>query len=283
MSRFREMELPPIDPDAFRAKYGPWAVVSGASDGTGAEFASQIAALGVNVVIAARRGELLEELGSRLAAEHGVEYRTVVVDLKEPDAAQRMLDATEDLDVGLYVSNAGVAHRHDTFLNAGLEAMRGAIAMNVTTLAEALYGFGARFKERGRGGIIVMTSGSAFNGSAYLAMYGATKAFGQVLAEALHLELGPYGVDVLGCLAGSMLTETALAGRGGVLPPPGQHFSSHDSAAAALGTLGVKPVMIFGEEQQEQVARRIEGIERSRASSRALAAAWHIEELPATV
>ena len=90
-------------PDNFSERYGPWAVVAGASDGIGASVARLLGARGVNVVLVARRSATLEEVAATVASE----TRTVVLDLSEPQAATALAEATADLDVGLFVYNAG--------------------------------------------------------------------------------------------------------------------------------------------------------------------------------
>jgi short-subunit dehydrogenase len=87
-----------LDPEAF----GPWA-----SSGIGKEFARQLAANGLHVVLAARRLPLLEDLGHQLASSYGVRYRAVKVDLTEPGFLAALNAATQDLDIGLVISNAG--------------------------------------------------------------------------------------------------------------------------------------------------------------------------------
>src|SRR5579862_1328295 len=88
-------------------KFGPWAMVTGASSGIGKEFARQLAASGLNLVLVARRLALLEELGSQLANQYGIQYLAVGVDLTEPDVLDTIEAATQNLDVGLLISNAG--------------------------------------------------------------------------------------------------------------------------------------------------------------------------------
>src|SRR5690349_6614337 len=92
-----------------KARFGPWAVVTGASSGIGREFARQIAASGIHVVLVARRQALLEQAGRECSNAFGVQHRVVVADLSVNGAVDRVADATRDLDVGLVVSNAGTS------------------------------------------------------------------------------------------------------------------------------------------------------------------------------
>ena len=90
-----------------REKYGPWAIVTGASSGIGKEFARQLAASGIHVVLVARRLPLLEAWGQELAETYGVQYRAVQADLSQPEFMEAVKAATQDLEIGLLVSNAG--------------------------------------------------------------------------------------------------------------------------------------------------------------------------------
>ena len=94
-----------LDPGRF----GPWALITGASAGIGREFGHQVAAHGINVVLSARRGAALESLGRELADRYGVQHRAVPLDLTRDDARQTLASATSDLDLGLVISNAGDA------------------------------------------------------------------------------------------------------------------------------------------------------------------------------
>ena len=90
-----------------RQRFGPWALVTGASSGIGREFARQLAANGLNVVLAARRRPVLDEVGRDLAARYSVEYRCLQVDLAASGFLNTIVEATDDLDIGIVVSNAG--------------------------------------------------------------------------------------------------------------------------------------------------------------------------------
>src|SRR5271169_825093 len=96
-----------IDRDAYKRKYGPWGVITGASDGTGAAFARGFAALGINLMLIARGKDKLNALASEVEKTYGIQTRTASVDLYRPGAGALVLAAADGLDVGLFVSNAG--------------------------------------------------------------------------------------------------------------------------------------------------------------------------------
>jgi short-subunit dehydrogenase len=182
----------------FAKRYGPWAVIAGASEGVGASLARQLGERGVNVVLVARNRARLEEAAAGVATA----TRTLVLDLATPDAAGALAKATADLDVGLLVYNAGADPYMSRFLDQPIEVWQAMLARNCTAVLAAAHHFGGRMAARGRGGIALVTSGAAWAGGSRLATYGATKAFDLVLAEALWSELGPLGVDVLAMVLG---------------------------------------------------------------------------------
>jgi len=191
----------------FAHTYGPWAVVLGASDGVGEAFARSVAARGVNVVLVARRGPLLD----RVASELPVEARAIVADLSQPGASAHVAAATEDLDVGLVVYNAGADPNSAAMLDQPIESLTAMVQRNCTAVLEVSHHFGERLVARGRGGLILVTSGAAWAGGATLATYGATKAFDLVLAESLWAEWRPAGVHALALVLGP--TDTPMLAR----------------------------------------------------------------------
>src|ERR1700692_3034800 len=92
-----------------KKRFGPWALVTGAS-GIGKEFAQQIAASGINIVLVARREDLLKEVGVEFSKRYGMEHRVVVLDVSREDFIRQLASATDDLDIGLVVSNAGTGN-----------------------------------------------------------------------------------------------------------------------------------------------------------------------------
>lgn len=185
----------------FRERYGPWAVVTGASEGIGRDFALRLAASGVHVVLVARRAERLEALAADIARSHAVSTRVLPVDLSAPGAAEALVRATSDLDVGLLVAAAGFGSS-GPFLTADISRELEMVHLNCSVVTELAQRYGRRLAQRRRGGLVLMSSLLAFQGVPRAATYAATKAYVQSLAEALHLELAPVGVDVVACAPG---------------------------------------------------------------------------------
>jgi short-subunit dehydrogenase len=230
-----------------RNRYGPWAVVAGASDGTGACFARDIAASGINLLLIARRQGPLDSLAAELCAGHGVEVRTLSLDLNDADAAQRMAAACAELDVGLYVSNAGAESGGKHFLDTPLATIHDLVARNVTTVIEACHYFGGKMRARGRGGIVLMGSGAGLGGQPGVAVYSGVKGFVLNLAESLWSEMRSSGVDVIG-IAAPVMETPSLRRILGELVIPGI-VPAADVARLALERLGTVPsyVYAFGE------------------------------------
>ncbi|MDT5217150.1 MAG: hypothetical protein QOK18_5389, partial [Mycobacterium sp.] len=105
----------------FAEKYGPWALIAGASEGIGACLADELGKRGLDLVLVARNGALLEEVAAGVRARHGVEVRPVVLDLTAPDVGDQIATATEELEVGLVIYNAGASDRTTTFLENDLD------------------------------------------------------------------------------------------------------------------------------------------------------------------
>jgi short-subunit dehydrogenase len=171
----------------LRERYGPWAVVTGASDGIGREFATRLAEAGVNLILVARRKGTLEEVANRLARDHGVQVETMPIDLGTPSGVDELVARTQNRDVGLLVASAGFGTSGPFVDGAPDEELR-MIDVNCRAVAALSHAFGRRFVARRRGGIVLMSSLVAFQGVPRAANYAATKAYVQSFAEALRLE-----------------------------------------------------------------------------------------------
>ena len=229
---------------SFSSKYGPWALITGASRGLGAEFALQCAARGLNVVLVATNRDLLREQADKISCEFAISTKTISVDLARDDFLNDILPVTDSLEIGLLINNAGIS-RVKPFLNHTAGELKKQLHVNTQAGLVLAHHFGQKMVERRRGGIIFMSSGSAMFGTAYCANYAGTKANNLVVAESLWYELRPYGVDVLGFMAGSTKTPGWDANH----PKPSRLVKVMDvrsTVAEAFAALGKRPSVIAG-------------------------------------
>src|SRR5216684_800683 len=178
-----------------KKRFGPWALVTGASSGIGKEFARQIAASGIHVALVGRREPLLRTVGAECTQASGVEHRIIPLDLSEPDFLPVLADATRDLDVGLVVSNAGTGNP-GAFLKLDRQLLHATLRLNTMAHLDIIHHFGANLAARRRGGLILVGAMGAENGVPCIANDGAAKAYVHSLGEALHYEFKPLGVYI---------------------------------------------------------------------------------------
>lgn len=229
------MTTPATQSELLR-RYGPWAVVTGASEGIGRAFAERLSAAGFSLVLVARREAALESLASDLRARGSGEVLVLPLDLTAPDAAQRLLDATAQHPVGLLVAAAGFG-AGGSFLQLPAPLQRAMVDLNCGVVTELGVGYGQRFAAAGRGGLVLLSSLLAFQGVPRAATYAATKAFVQSLAEGLRLELRPRGVAVLSVAPGPIHSGFGARARMTMSLAQGPDVVAR-RALAALGRLG---------------------------------------------
>ncbi len=178
-----------------RERFGPWALITGASSGIGKEFARQLAASGINVVLVARRETALIEVGRSIAKDFKVQYRVIVMDLSQEGFIPKLAEHTKDLDIGLVVSNAGTANPGE-FLKLDRQLLQETLRLNTMAHLDIAHYFGRKLAERRLGGLILVGAMGAENGIPCIANDGGAKAYVHSLGEALHYEFKPLGVYV---------------------------------------------------------------------------------------
>jgi short-subunit dehydrogenase len=191
----------------FTEKYGPWALVTGASAGIGKAIATELAARGINIIGVARRQVLLDQMQQELMGEHGIQVRTIRADLTDPESISKIELLTSDLEIGLVVPNAGI-EISGAFISTSLDDNDRMLQLNVQAPMQLAKVFGKKMARRGRGGILFISSLFAYQGIPWVANYAATKAYILSLGEALHVEMKRHGVDVTVLSPG--LTDTAM-------------------------------------------------------------------------
>ncbi len=217
----------------IRERYGPWTVVTGASDGIGRELARALAEAGVHLLLVARREDVLASFSAELSGQHGVQTQVLATDLALPGGAQELMARAEPLQVGLLAASAGFG-TSGSFLAGDVETELQMIDLNCRGVVALSHHFGHRFAEQRRGGLILLSSLVAFQGVPRAAVYAATKAFVQTFAEGLRQELAPRGVDVVASAPGPV--STGFGARAGM--SMGKAASPRTVARGTLAALG---------------------------------------------
>ena len=233
-------------------RYGPWAVIAGASEGTGKAFARKLAQNGLPSVLVARREAPLAGLQAEILAETGIECVIAPVDLAAADARDKIAEAVGAREIGLFINNAGADPNGSQFLDRDIAAWEALVALNVTTMMRLVHHFAAPMKARGKGGLLLVNSGACYGGIRGLAAYTASKAFMLNFAETLWGEMQPAGVDVLTLVLGQTDTPAyrqLLAEKN--LPLPEGWASPDDVATIGLQRLPFGPIHNWGHEDDE--------------------------------
>jgi short-subunit dehydrogenase len=231
---------PVISVDAER--YGPWAVIAGGSEGIGSAIAAELAQAGINLVLVARKTEPLEAVAAALRDRTGVEVRTLALDLTDEAMLDRLREATDDIDVGMLVYNAGASHRTGPFLDWPLADVLKVVRLNTVGQTVLAHHFGRRMVARRKGAIVLMGSLAGAAGSPSVVPYAGAKAYSQIFAEGLWWELQQHGVEVLHVVVGS--TETPAMARLGVVHRKNEADQPEDVARHTLANLANGPVTV---------------------------------------
>jgi short-subunit dehydrogenase len=226
----------------FKETYGPYALIAGGSYGLGAAFAEAIAQRGVNVILLARQEDRLQATATRLKETYGIDVVAFAADVSDYESVKARLGELK-LPIGLLVYDAAYAPI-GRFEDVSEDQLVRATEVNVRApllLAKLL---STPMIERGRGGIVLMSSLAGSQGSPNIAAYAATKAFNAILAEGLWKELKPRGVDVLACMAGAILTPGYREAES-AKPAPGT-LEAKEVAEQTLNALGKGPIVVPG-------------------------------------
>jgi short-subunit dehydrogenase len=243
-----------MTPAEFRSRYGPRALVAGAAVGLGIEYARQLAARGLDLLLLDRDAGPLAAAAAEIRAAHRVDVDTLTADLARPDIAAAVERAVAGRELGLLVYNAAVG-TVAPFLELSAAHCDTMVDVNCHGPMRLVHLLAPAMVQRRRGGIVLMSSMSGNYGSAQLAVYAATKAFTLVLGDALWSELGAHGVDVLTVQPGSTRTPGWLSSqRAGDDAPALPVMEPADVVREALDALGTTPCIIPGELNRQGAA-----------------------------
>lgn len=226
-------------------KYGSWALITGASSGIGKELARQLAHRGFNLVLVARREELLQELANELALKTLAKTQVVTLDLTKSGAVRELYDAVSDLDIGLVIPAAGI-DQMGRFLDKDYSSIDSMLQLNIQVPTEIAHTFGRKLAARKCSGIILVSSLFGYQGIPNFAGYAASKAYILTLGETLNVELAQHGVDVLVLSPG--LTDTPFSQNMDINLSKLPMFAQRPETVAttALSALGHKPTVVSG-------------------------------------
>jgi short-subunit dehydrogenase len=235
----------------LKDSYGSWCLVAGAAEGLGEGWSTALAEREMDIIMVDQQGDLMHALGDRLERDFGVRTRRLQLDLGDEGSVPAMMDAVKETSCRLLVYNAAYS-RVKKFVENDPGDLDRYIEVNVRTPNRLVHAFA--FHHAGdpgrKKGIVLMASMAGLWGTRFLAPYGATKAFNQLLAEALHHELKQDNFDVMACVAGATATPAYL----GTHPQYGRirpHvMDPRQVVEGALGSLGRKALYIPGFQNQ---------------------------------
>jgi uncharacterized protein len=227
-------------------KYGKTALIAGASEGIGAAYTDCLAAEGMDLVLVARRLQPLLQLATQLEEKYKINVTSITCDLASANAAYQIQDALNGKEINFLVYNAALSHI-GPFLENTLEDNEKIARVNMITPMNMIHVFGEKMVQRERGAIILMASLAGFQGSGFLSMYAATKAFNRILGESLWYEWKEKGVDVIACCAGATATPNYIKSnpeKSSLFAP--RVLTPEEVASECLKKLGKGPSFITG-------------------------------------
>jgi short-subunit dehydrogenase len=226
-----------------KERYGPWALIVGGSEGIGEHLARKLAAVGINIILVARKPQALAETAQKIRAESNVEVRTLELDIAREDMLERIIEIVDGAEIGMLIHNVGGGASFGPFVEASLKAALTPVMANAVAAAKLVSQYGGGMAKRKRGGILFIGSLAGNAGSYYIVGYGAAKAFIQNFAEGLWSEMQPLGVDVLAFPIGAANTPSRI--RSGTVDTDEVHvLEPEDVAQQALEQLPNGPVYV---------------------------------------
>ena len=222
-------------------KYGSWAVITGATSGTGYQFAHLLAEKGVHLVLVARDERTLLQTKEMIRNQYHVQVKTIATDLSSPDSISEIEKVTRPLEVGLLINNAGYSITGE-FHCEDWENQSKLLETILKTPMALTHFFVNEMIKRGRGGVILVSSAVAYTSMPLWSVYSAGKAALLNFGESISQELKKYNVDVLTVCPGAM--NTKFQGRSGISTPG--LMEPEKVAILTLNSLGVKTTLLPG-------------------------------------
>lgn len=198
-----------IEEAAMNLNHKPWALVTGASAGIGAEFCRQLAGRGYSIVLVARRENRLRELAEDLSRQNSIDCRCYPLDLAEAGAAHKLADYLdhESIQISFLVNNAGYGVA-GAFNEPDWETHDASLQVMLNSVCELTWRLLPAMQNNGEGYIVNVASlAGLVPGSAKNTLYGATKAFLIRFSQSLAMENLDSGVAVSALCPGFTYSE----------------------------------------------------------------------------
>ncbi|CAB3377925.1 Hypothetical predicted protein [Cloeon dipterum] len=185
-------------PKDFVKAYGPWAVVTGSSDGIGKCYAFELAKRGMNIVLISNEEEKLHAVAEQLNKNHGIETKVINADFTQTeDEHQKIFSVLSKLDIGILVNNVGTAAGLPmSFTEMSREQIWSIMMVNMCAATSMSHLVMPKMKSRSRGMIVNIASIIAIAPAPLGALYAASKAYIRSFSEALEFECRGSGVHV---------------------------------------------------------------------------------------
>jgi short-subunit dehydrogenase len=226
-------------------RYGPWAVIAGASEGIGEALAHRLAGAGIDLVLIARSEARLRAVAADVESRHRRIVRVLPLDLTESGTYRAVAEFCQDLEVGLVIYAAGSVNRTLNFTDDPYEASLRQVGLNCIGPLGLAHAFSPAMLNRGRGGIVMLASLAALAGAAQIAVYSAVKAFQVNFGEGLWAEMAPQGVDVCTAVLGQ--TWSPAMQRQGVNYDPATDMLVDDVADEIIANIANGPTYVVGD------------------------------------
>ena len=221
-------------------------MIAGASEGIGAAFATCLAAEGMDLVLIARHLEPLLQLAGLLENKFKVNVICISCDLAGINATQQIEERLNGLEISVLIYNAALSYIGPFIENSAVYNSQTA-QVNMITPLNMVRLYGEKMLTKGKGAVVLMSSMAGLQGSGYLSVYAATKAFNMILAESLWYEWKNSGVDVIACCAGATATpgyKNTIPEKTGLFTP--RVLEPEEVPLECFKKLGKQPSFITG-------------------------------------
>ena len=228
----------------WKKRYGDWAIVTGASSGLGVDFVRQLARKGMNIILVARRVDMMIAIAEEVENECNVKTQVIGQDLIESDAVDNIRKEVGDKEIGVLINNAGygaLGKFHENDYDYQVEM----VTLNCVVPVALTHAFIEPMVKRGKGAVIFLASTAAYQGVPFFSVYAATKSFNLFRAEGLWGEYRKQGIDIMGLSPGYTATEFQSHAhiKRNKGPAPAK---SENVVELAIRRLGKRPSVIHG-------------------------------------